>query len=239
MHRARHKSPPATEANTALVYYSLIDGPFGCFSSSSCSCRGQRQAQGRPPPKRMGEVRVEAQFGVNLPRWFRFCLFCTLRQLQCPFLPLFLLFLSALCAKLCFYHIRFCRNLSNFLCFSLSLCVRVFFFFVTLNPTSLSLSCLALLFLHLSIGALTCGFFSPSLQTDSTFTVVLHLSPRLSPFVLLCSHRHTLARTHTPLSPPRRLHLCARLWPAHGSGCRCGILEMLELSDTQVQWRTT
>ncbi|TKS92664.1 Ephrin-B3 Precursor [Collichthys lucidus] len=50
---------------------------------------------------------------------------------------------------------------------------------------------------------------------------------------------YTRAPHNIPCLSPRRLHLCARLWSGHGSGCRCGIWEMLELSDTPPKAGTT
>lgn len=71
---------------------------------------------------------------------------------------------------------------------------------------------------------------APTLHTP------LHL-PTSIPGIHIGIHSHT--HTRPLLSTPCRLHLCAQHWPAGGSGCCCGILEMLELSDTQVQRWTT
>lgn len=219
--------PPATEPNTAIVYYSLIDRSFAVSPWLPAHTR-LWLAQGQPPPKRMEEVKVEVEFRVNLPRWFHFCLFCALCQLQCPSLSPFFLLLSVLCTWFYFTtlgSVAICPTSC-----SLFILMCLFWCFITLNPSSLF--CLAPL--------------SPSRHRCFRIFLFLswtqrsHLSAIPHPASPSYSHAHIdinlRAHTHPPLSPPRRLHLCARLWPGHGSGCRCGILEMFELSDTQVQW---
>lgn len=155
MHRARHKSPPATEPNTAIVYYYLIDRSFAVSPWLPAHTR-LWLAQGQPPPKRMEEVKVDVAFRVNLPCWFHFCLFCALCQLQCPFLSLFFLLLSVLCTRFYFTtlgSVAICPTSC-----SLFILMCLFWCFITLNPTSLF--CLAP---HsLQLGIVTSGFFSLS-----------------------------------------------------------------------------